>query len=325
MKTKRLDYIDAVAGVMIFWMVLGHCSHFSHIGLKFFKFLGFYMPWFYYKSGMFYNPKEQIDLIKKDINKFLHPFITYSLIGWGVWSICGMIEGTETLLTCVQKAFISFVTHGNIVGNGALWFLLSLFIVREFANIIIKRNLSLPLLIVICFLLSLGLYHWGWYNYSWWVGNIFSGLFFFLLGYWLKGKEDTTLLIILPAFIMLVFIIAHFTGLIDFPYLYMHANKMYNGNYVLFFIMAVAGIVVTNNLFKISYTSFSIKILEYIGRNSMNIYVTHWILFVLVSFIAKNLLHVESDGIHFLMLLGTSIIFLPVICNFINNNTHTIK
>lgn len=310
---------------MIFWMVLGHCSHFSHIGLSFFKFLGFYMPWFYYKSGMFFNPKNQIDLIRKDIDKYLHPFITYSLIGWFVWSVCGMIEGTQTLLTCVQKVFISFVTHGNIAGNGALWFLLSLFLVREFANIIIKRNLSLPLLIAVCFFLSFGLYHWGWYNYSWWVGNIFSGLVFFLLGYWLKGKEDTTLLMIFPAFILLFFIIAHFTGLIDFPYLYMHANKMYNGNYVLFFLMAVAGIVVTNNLFKICYTRFSIKILEYIGRNSMNIYVTHWILFVLVSFIAKNLLHVESDGIHFLLLLGTSIIFLPIICNFLNKKIHTTK
>jgi len=325
MKTKRLGYIDAIAGLMIFWMVLGHCSYFSHIGLSFFKFLGFYMPWFYYKSGMFYNPKEQIDLIRKDIDKFLHPFITYSLIGWGVWSICGMIKGTQTLLSCVLKAFNSFVTHGNIAGNGALWFLLSLFLVRELANIIIKRDLPIPLLVLVCFFLGFGLYYYGWYNHSWWMGNVFSGLFFFLLGYWLKGKDDTTILILLSAFILLVYIIAHFTGIIDFPYLYMHANKMYIGNYVLFYPMAVAGIVATNYLFRICYTRFSLKILEYIGRNSMNIYVTHWILFVLVSFIAKNLLHVESDGIHFILLLGTSIIFLPIICNFINKITHTTK
>lgn len=325
MEIKRIGHIDAIAGLMISLMVLGHCCHFSHFGLPFLKFLGFYMPWFYYKSGMFYNPKKQTDLIKKDYDKFLLPFITYSLIGWGVWSISGIIEGTQTIITCVLNAVHSFITSGMIVGNGALWFLLSIFIVRQFANIIIKDNLPLPILIVVCFFISFGLYHWGWYNHSWWMGNVFSGLFFFLLGYWIKGKEDTTLLIILSTCIILIFIIAHFTGLIDFPYLYMHANKMYYGNYVLFFPMAVAGIVVTNNLFRICYTRYCLKILEYIGRNSMNIYVTHWILFVLVSFIAKNLLHIESEGIHFLLLLGTSIIFLPVICNFINNKLHATK
>ena len=323
MEIRRLGHIDAIAGLMILWMVLGHCGHFSHFGLPFFKFLGFYMPWFYYKSGMFYKPKKQTDLLRKDIDKFLHPFIIYSLIGWFVWSVCEMIDGTQTIFSCILNAFNSFVTYGMIIGNGALWFLLSLFIVREFANIIIMRNLPIPILIFVCFLLSFGLYYWGWYNHSWWMGNVFSGLFFFLLGYWLKGKEESTKLIILSAFIILVFIIAHFTKLIDFPYLYMHANKMYSGNYLLFFLMAVAGIIVTNNLFRICYTRFRLKILEYIGRNSMNFYVTHWILFVLVSFIAKNLFHVESDGINFLLLLGASILFLPIISNFINKKDKT--
>lgn len=324
MKTKRLNYIDALAGLMIFWMVLGHCYNFSDFGLPFFKFLGFYMPWFYYKSGMFFHPKNQIDLIKKDINKYLHPFITYSMIGWFVWSICRMIDGTRTFFTCVQKIFIIFITRGFIEGNDALWFLLSLFIVREFANIIIKNNLPLSIMIVVCFLLSYGLYKWGWYNYTWWFGNVFSGLFFFLLGYWLKNKEEAMAIILLSAFIMLAFIIAHFTRLIDFPYLYMHANKMSSGSYVLFFPMATAGIVVINYLFRICYTRYSLNIFEFIGRNSMIIYVTHWILFVLVSFIAKNLFHVESNGIHFLMLLGASIVFLPTIC-ILQTKTHTTK
>jgi fucose 4-O-acetylase-like acetyltransferase len=100
----------------------------------------------------------------------------------------------------------------------------------------------------------------------------------------------------------------------------MYANTMYKGNYILFYPMAIAGIIVTNNMFRIIYANSNYRfiILEYIGRNSMNIYVTHWILFVLVSFIAKSLLHIESAAILFYCFLAASIIFLPIICYFMN-------
>lgn len=152
------------------------------------------------------------------------------------------------------------------------------------------------------------------------MGNVFSGLFFFLLGYGLKDKEKSYALIIVAVVVFLIFIIGHCTRLIDFPYLYMHANSMYNGNYLLFYPMAVAGIIISNNLFRKIYAKnlYSFIILEYIGRNSMNIYVTHWILLVLVSFIAKSLFHIESAAILFYCFLGASIIFLPIICYFMN-------
>jgi fucose 4-O-acetylase-like acetyltransferase len=176
---KRLRYVDALAGIMITWMVLGHCSYLSHFNVPFYSLLCFYMPWFYYKSGMFYNQEKQTDLIRKDIGKFLKPFIIFSFIGWFVWSVCGMIDGTQTPLNCVLSVFHNFIKRGSISGNGPLWFLLSLFLVREFANVIIHKNLPIPIFIVICFLFGFGLYYWGWYNYSWWMGMFLAGCFFF--------------------------------------------------------------------------------------------------------------------------------------------------
>ena len=96
MEANRKAYIDAVAGIMIIWMVLGHCNHFSNycpcaMGNTY-KLLGFYMPWFFYKSGTFFSNKGQIELLKKDTSKYLRYFGVYSLIGWLVWSILGLIS-----------------------------------------------------------------------------------------------------------------------------------------------------------------------------------------------------------------------------------------
>ena len=318
-QNNRWAYIDAVAGLMIVWMILGHCSFFSHYGLPYREYLSFYMPWFFYKSGFFFFEKSQCLLLKKDSNKLLRYYIVYSIIGWGVWSICGMIDDTLSLRRCFAMPLYEFFHHGSISGNGALWFLFSLFIVRQCSNYLIKQKVPLPFLKAICFVLALLMYKMGWYNYSWWFGNIFSGMFFFLMGYWLKDKEDNSKLFLTSIIVFGSVLLAYIGGLtMDFPYLYMHANKMYRGDYVLFYPMALAGIIMTNNVFRIVSKYVRFQILGYIGRNSMNFYVTHWILFVAVSFIAKSTFHIDSSFLLFILLLCSSVVFLPLISKSID-------
>lgn len=135
---KRLSYIDAVAGLMIGWMILGHCSYFSHYSLSFFKYLGFYMPWFFYKSGMFFSPKKQGELLRKDVFKFIRYYAVYCFLGWCIWAICSIINGSS-ILTCIVSPVNSFIRYGSITGNGALWFLLSLFFVRQASNVALRK------------------------------------------------------------------------------------------------------------------------------------------------------------------------------------------
>lgn len=141
---ERLSYIDDVAGIMIIWMILGHCTFFSGFSVPFYSVLGFYMPWFFYKSGMFFRKRNWLELIKKDYKKFIIPFVVYSLIGWFLWSICCLIDGSQTLSSCLLAPLKSLYLRGNIKGNGALWFLLSLFVVRQIANALINRQLPPP-------------------------------------------------------------------------------------------------------------------------------------------------------------------------------------
>ena len=142
---ERLVYVDVVAGLMIGWMILGHCTFFSHYKLSFFKFLSFYMPWFFYKSGMFFSVKNQTVLLKKDASKLIRNFLVYSLIGWIVWCVCGLTDNSLTLRACIVLPVHQFLHHGSITANGALWFLLSLFAVRQFSNWILKTKITPPL------------------------------------------------------------------------------------------------------------------------------------------------------------------------------------
>lgn len=314
---KRINYIDAVAGLMIFWMILGHCCYFSHYSLFFYKFLSFYMPWFFYKSGLFFSPKRQGDLLRKDVFKFIRYYAVYCFLGWCIWAICSIIKGSS-ILTCIASPVYSFIRYGSITGNGALWFLLSLLFVRQASNVALGK-MRPALLAIVCFFIAFALYKIEWYNYSWWFGNIFSGLFFFIMGYWLRDKEDNPKLFFASIIIYGCVLLAYIVGLImDFPYLYMHANKMYRGDYVLFYPMALAGIIMTNNAFRIVSKYVRFQILGYIGRNSMNFYVTHWILFVAVSFIAKSIFHIDSSFLLFILLLSSSVVFLPLISKSID-------
>ena len=318
-KNMRIGYIDVVAGVMIAWMILGHCSHFSHYRFFFYKYLSFYMPYFFYKSGMFFSVKNQTLLLKKDTSKLLRYFCVYSLIGWIVWCFCGLVDGSLTLNGIVIRTIYKIIQRGYIAGNGALWFLLSLFIVRQLANWILKKKVAPPIVAITCFALAFALYAVGWYRYSFWFGNILSGTCFFLLGNWIKDRETNRFLFLLSTFTYSMVLIASIVGWIDdFPYLYMHANKMTSGNYLLFYPIALAGIIMTNNIFRILCGHIKFRALEYIGVNAMNFYVTHWILFVFVVFAAKQFFNIDSPVVLFTILLGASILLLPIINEILN-------
>lgn len=326
---NRKAYIDVVAGIMIIWMILGHCYSFSHyfprVIWNTYKFLSFYMPWFFYKSGSFFRSRTSKDLLKKDLRKYIRPFLVYSIIGWSVWSVCGVIDGSRSLYSCLMAPLNSFYLRGNIKGNGALWFLLSLFLVRQIGNVCLNIQLKssfkwiVVITVIIVISLAFLLYKIEWSNHSWWFGNIFTGLFFFLLGYLLNSIEQNRWAFLISTSIYALYVFLYFTCIInDFPYLYMHANRMYRGNYLLFFPMAVAGIIMTNNIFSFLCNRVKFRILEYIGRNSMNLYVTHWILFTIVVFVTKHISHIESTKYMFYILLMSSIVFLPLISKLID-------
>ena len=66
-RISRQRHIDAIAGLLIINMILGHCIQMTdcrEIPLySWMNALSFFMPWFFFKSGMFYREKSLKDTI----------------------------------------------------------------------------------------------------------------------------------------------------------------------------------------------------------------------------------------------------------------------
>ena len=77
-ESKRLSYIDKVSGLLIVNMIIVHCFIFSdliHVNNSYCMLpLSFFMFWFFYKSGMFYNrSKTYKEIISGGVkNLFIH-------------------------------------------------------------------------------------------------------------------------------------------------------------------------------------------------------------------------------------------------------------
>ena len=83
---NRNESIDTAAGIMILYMIFTHvCQHYhlenSTVYITCEHLLYFFMPWFFFKAGMFFKIGENKEVINKGIRRLLKPFILYSLLG----------------------------------------------------------------------------------------------------------------------------------------------------------------------------------------------------------------------------------------------------
>lgn len=154
----RDNTIDIVAGILIIRMILGH--YMTMCNLKYtmlfesLNSLFFYMPWFFYKSGLFCsNRKEPIAYLKTNLKKFIIPFVFFSLVGTTI-AICSSLLSGKSIQSIIMSEGHSSILHGSTNWNGPLWFLISLCAVRVIYNYY-RKYVNLYFLLAICFGLAL--------------------------------------------------------------------------------------------------------------------------------------------------------------------------
>lgn len=83
---KRLRYLDAVAGLLMIRVVTLHALQYAGYGhdksMTLTGALYFSMPWFFFKAGMFYRHKDNMDVIKKGFKGLIVPLLIFSAIGF---------------------------------------------------------------------------------------------------------------------------------------------------------------------------------------------------------------------------------------------------
>ncbi|MBQ8938987.1 MAG: hypothetical protein IJ047_02020 [Paludibacteraceae bacterium] len=356
MTQQRISYIDLGAGIMILWMILGHAFSTSHgmeitlhelwdvtdaslipegvhakigsdghirgmgLGAYIPSVLFFFMPWFFYKSGQFFNKRSISDEWNKDWNKLMRQFLIWSVIGYVLHITFLSIDGVITLRNATYSVLRGFFLNGHIELNVPLWFLFTLFIVRQIANVLLPKEedsyywIKCIGLIVICFAVAFGCYCTNFRLMPLWVANGAAGLAYFTLGYCLR-RYETKWWLLVPC--VLGYVACCIWG---FPEVGMRSNECSSMlKYIAWMPGSLAGIVSFNMLCRLisKYLHYLSLPFEYIGKYAMIIYVSHGILYITISraLVSFDLTTLMPYTIW--LILCSYVLFLPAFCYFI--------
>ncbi len=199
---------------------------------------------------------------------------------------------------------------GGVTSNMPIWFLLSLSVVRIVFLLANKIKATIPLIfisIIIAYLLSR--YE---INEPCYLGNIALGLFFFGMGYMLRGFQYNKWLVIIVA---VIYVICYFF----FPSnVDVRDNHVTSGNYWGFLISALCAIILLNNIFKMIPFLSANNVLVHIGQNSMSYYLLHWPLITLVL----GVVHIFDLNLPNTLLFVTSLLVCVFILPILNKLFH---
>lgn len=315
---KRDQSLDLISGILIIHMIYYHICIFTNTNYDLGNILFFFMPWFFFKSGMFfcYNPETQCE-IKKNAKKLLIPFFWFSLIGLFFFYIELIISNDYNWLHYISFPY-SLLLSGSISANSPLWFLSTLFIVKVSYNLL---NNLLPIHIILsisvgiallCFFLGL--------SRPFYLANSAVGLFFYSLGHKFKDLQYQKIVVIISIIVFSLIACCNFS-VVD-----MFQNKLTHGNYLLWFPFALSGIVVINNLGKLFPPHNSLilyRLLISVGNNSINFYVIHWIILIICKTLMLKLFHFDINNYEYLF---SQILFcitaLPIINYYLRNKAY---
>lgn len=323
MLQKRIPYIDLAAGIMILWMIIYHAFCYTS-GVSFgrseespcisFPYLSFFMPWFFYKSGQFFEKRSYKELFRKDARKLLLTFAIWSAIGYVFYLIIGALQQSLTLRGATYSIVRGLFLTGKVPINEPLWFLLTLFGVRFVANWLLpNKDNKFRWLIVVCivivgYIIAYGCFRWNHPLLPYWVANGASGLVFFALGYEMRDYESKW-------WLMVPSVVAYFICcIVGFPMVDMIFNKLLAGNYLLWIPVALCGIVVFNALCRWMCKYIRLKPIELVGQNAMTIYVTHILIVLTCTFVVEYFDMTLCYPYMLWIILGAYTIFLPVLC-----------
>lgn len=319
---NRQQYLDSVSGILIIYMILYHCMQWSNTYDSLtseMRWLSFFMPWFFFKSGMFYRHKSFVERARTGYKRLLRPYIFFSVLGFVVFFLCAFIRETS-IKQILKDSIHSQVMAGATIGNLALWFLLSLFCVQlifqYFIRLISKEFLARNKML--CHIIGAGggitlcitTVYMAQYciqrdiKYPLWCINIPIGLAFYLFGVLLRNTKISriTLFITTCCYILLMYYIPTNIDL--------RTGILREGQPWLYPFVSILGILSINGIAGKWLNRESA--LASIGEHSMFYYCMHWIILEVTSFFFY-LTQPNDKWLCLAILILTQIIFLPFV------------
>jgi len=273
---KRIDWIDTAKGLGIFLVVLGHIPLATEYSKYFYM---FHMPLFFFLSGLVFKRDKFhgfSQFIKNRSKSLLLPYLIFSLATYLFWLILGRHFGNDAsvdinVLKPLIGTFYSVGTDGWLVHNVPLWFLTCLFLVESMFYWIasLKRKMIwviLGIASVVGYVISNSLH----IRIFWSFDIALVATVFYGVGYLLKdqifkffGEKPNILIFIFLGLVGVL--IANLNGYVD-----MNGNTY--GNYFYYFIGGIVGI---SFCLTISKYFERVKIINFLGKNSLIIMALH--------------------------------------------------
>lgn len=315
---ERENHIDIAAGLMICWMILWHVLWVGNIdGLDYCPIFLFFMPWFFFKSGMYYRERSIKQQLHDSYRKLIIPYlvmmgISYLLVVLLALGNAEWFTFRNLIYLPIRRTFF----YGALPNNGSLWFLFTLFLVLNISNIALRKLHPLVIAGVsgaAAWLLS----EYGNTYIPDWVANTCSGLFFYCVGYLLREWQYNKVIVAAVAAVFILF------AIIGLPTIDFQANRLNHGNYGIFLLCSLCGIIVLNNLCKL-FKSVNRGVFSAIGRDAMNYYIIHGLLLCVTNAVVTRLTGWNGEWQNVVICLGSCMLFLPIINYMIKRITSKI-
>ena len=274
--TRRYSYIDALKGLAICLVILGHlCFNTSYLSIIIYS---FHMPLFFILSGILTSLNHSLnkplkELISSKIKNIMYPYLSFSILAYIYYAL---INNKATTKLIIDETF-------KLFGYSTFWFLSTLFVsylIFYLNQKLIKNEQTKFKIFLIIFVLTIIAnylfkgYNLNIYNNSNYInffnrgiiGYIFisCGYYFFPLATEFITKHQKISIVIL----IILLGLSTLNGQIDLHYSIL--------NHVIpYFILAISISFIIICLVKSFYKERRIPIFEYFGKNSLIIMATH--------------------------------------------------
>lgn len=305
---------DFISALLILYMIFAHVMQWSKLTqtdsyILYQRIFFFFMAWFFFKSGIY--AKHDVNLkeyIIKNARQLLLPALYFTLMGLPyVWYQL-YTNGDYDIVHYTLSVIKSLVMNGNLTGNLPLWFLITLFEVKILYALICKAFSIKHLggVVFIAFLIFATAFYKADFHKPCYIFSVFTAMTFYAGGNFLTHKIYSYKYF-MPSMILYIMSIVFFPQMVD-----LRTSTLIYGNYALWILISIAACITWNNLAKFIESfipSFVIKI----GSESMNYYVTHWLVISYTSLFVCKIVGDTNGWCYFYTQFAVVIVLLPII------------
>lgn len=289
---NRIEFLDLAKGICIILVVLHHICLWSDNDMyQIPNSVALLMPLFFVLSGFFFkNLCGFWTFLIKKINNIVVPFLFWLIIS-DLWSVWGSLRANQ-YQSAVDFTIVRFIKDplsDPLYSNGALWFLMCLFITNLLFYIIYLKDSKKICFFVLCFAIVGYLLYRADIRLPLWSRTALVALPFFFLGHWCKGMSYLILrlstkksLILGIGFIIVSYIIYY---VFDNPCIYMR-DCSFQGLLVMAYLNSFSYVM---GILFLCKTINWLPIVSYFGRYSIVVLCVHGPLLRLPQIIKRHM------------------------------------